>query len=209
MLEAKNIHYTYPSSSEPVLKDISISIQPGQVVGLYGPSGKGKTTLARILAGYIVPNRGQILVNGESMPEKGYNPVQLLQQHSELAVNPRWKVKDILSESSPPNNKLTTALHIKESWLQRYPHELSGGEIQRICVARALGSETRYFIADETTSMLDAIAQVQIWKVLLAAVEKNKLGILAISHDHALLKQVCGTIYFFSENDGLCPEKIA
>ncbi|MCF6239425.1 MAG: ATP-binding cassette domain-containing protein [Candidatus Marinimicrobia bacterium] len=208
MLEAKNICYGYPGRSELTLDNINIRILPGEIVGLYGPSGQGKTTLARIMSGYLVPDSGQVLVDGSCLPKKGCCPVQLLQQHSELAVNPRWQVKGILAEHSLPSGEVLADLQIRENWMSRYPHELSGGEIQRICVARILAARPAYIIADETTSMLDAIAQAQIWRVLLALVAKRQQGILTISHDYALLEQVCHTIFVFTEQKNIVPESM-
>ncbi|WP_456386937.1 ABC transporter ATP-binding protein [Desulfolithobacter sp.] len=205
MLEARKITYRYPARPEPLFTDISISINPGEVVGIYGPSGRGKTTLARIMAGYISPDRGEVLVDSTRLPLRGHLPVQLLHQHPELSVNPRWKIRQILEEEVMPDEKLLSDLQIDQAWFNRYPHELSGGEIQRVTVARALGPGTRYIIADEITTMLDAITQGQIWQVLLRVGKKRNLGILTISHDNQLLDRVCDTVYRLSKTAGLQP----
>lgn len=85
-------------------------------------------------------------------------------------------------------------LGIKEEWLHRFPNELSGGELQRICVARAVGPRTRYLIADEMTTMLDAITQAQIWQALLRWSKQNGVGILVISHERRLIERICSRV---------------
>ena len=82
-------------------------------------------------------------------------------------------------------------LGVDPAWSHRYPHELSGGELQRVCLARALDRRTRYLLCDEMTSMLDALTQAGIWKAVLRAVREHGLGLLVISHDHALLSGLC------------------
>lgn len=128
------------------------------------------------------------------MPRKGYCPVQLLYQHPELAVNPNWKVDRILSETYSPPADLLHRLSISSQWMDRYPHELSGGEIQRISVARALGPDTRYLVADEMTAMLDAQTQARIWNTVLSHCRRRNIGIVAISHNRPLLDRICDTI---------------
>ncbi|MFH1136435.1 MAG: ATP-binding cassette domain-containing protein [Pseudomonadota bacterium] len=194
MLEARKVSYGFGPGFPPVLEDVSIQVGPGEVVGLHGPSGRGKTTLARLLSGYLQPDRGEVLLDGQSLPARGFHPVQLLYQHPELAVNPRWKISRVLNEGASPPPRLLDALQISWTWLDRYPHELSGGELQRVCVARALGPGTRFVIADEMTSMLDAMTQVRIWKTLLEEARRREIGVLAVSHNRDLLARVCDRI---------------
>ena len=85
-------------------------------------------------------------------------------------------------------------LGIAPAWLDRHPHEISGGELQRLCLARALGPATRYLVCDEMTSMLDALTQARIWEAVLELARTRDLGLLVISHDAALLERVCTRI---------------
>ncbi|HLT55654.1 MAG TPA: ATP-binding cassette domain-containing protein, partial [Bacillota bacterium] len=85
------------------------------------------------------------------------------------------------------------------SWLSKYPHELSGGELQRFNIARALGTDAPFYIADEITSMFDAISQAQIWHSLLQEVEQQQKGMLVISHNQKLLEKICHRIVHFSD----------
>lgn len=193
-LEAKKLTFRYDSKRPWIFKDLSLEINSGEVVGLFGPSGKGKTTLARMLAGYQKPIIGDVMLNGAPLPENGFCPVQLIFQHPGLAINPKWPIKRVLAEAFEPKMALLERFGIQTDWLERYPHELSGGELQRIALARALTPKTRFIIADEITAMLDAITQAQIWHLMLELSKENKLGLLVVSHNLHLLKRICSRI---------------
>lgn len=191
MLEARRIAFRYEKSRAWLFQGLDLTLKPGDIIGLPGPSGRGKSTLAKILSGYLIPLQGDIRVEGQPLKKNAFNPVQMIFQHPELAVNPRWKIKDILAEAGPVSPDLLTDLSIDETWMERYPHELSGGELQRICLARALNPGTRYLLCDEMTSMLDALTQAVIWKAVLGIAKKRNLGLLVISHDVALISTIC------------------
>lgn len=196
MLEVKNVSYRYPSGPR-LFKHVNISIHPGEIIGLYGLSGSGKTTLAKIIAGYLKPDEGKILHHGKQILPKNQNPVQLVWQHPEKAINPRWRMEKVLKEAGNINENLKKELGIKQEWLSRWPSELSGGELQRFCLARALSEETKYIIADEITTMLDAITQAHIWHTLLDHIQRQHIGMLVISHDQSLLQQVSHKVIEF------------
>ncbi|MGO4346564.1 ABC transporter ATP-binding protein [Paenibacillus sp. MCAF9] len=195
-LEGRNLGWRY-ADGPWLFKDFNISIQSGEVVGLIGPSGSGKTSLGRLLAGYLNPIAGEVSVDGRSKSNKGSDPVQMIFQHPERAVNPRWRMAKTLTEGWSPDAALLEELGIKEQWLRRYPNELSGGELQRCCIARALGPDTKFLIADEMTTMLDAITQAQIWHKMLEIVRARQMGLLIISHDHALVNKICNRTISF------------
>jgi peptide/nickel transport system ATP-binding protein len=190
-LSAENISFRYTEKSPWILKDVSFEIKEGERVGIVGPSGYGKSTLSKILAGYETATLGEVLLDREKMPKKGFCPVQMVYQHPELAVNPRWKMEKILNECWHPDDELLQRMGIEKSWLTRWPAELSGGELQRFCIARVLSPETKFLICDEITTMLDVITQAQIWQLLLEISEKRNLGMIIITHNMALAKQVC------------------
>jgi peptide/nickel transport system ATP-binding protein len=199
LLEAKDVSFRY-GSGQWILRDVNIAIRRGERVGLVGPSGYGKSTLSRILAGYEKPSKGEVLWKGKPLPKKGYCPVQMIYQHPEKAVNPRWRIQDTLCESWVPDDELLKELRInKDLWFRRWPNELSGGELQRFCVARILGPQTEFIIADEMSTMLDAITQAQIWSVLLDQIKKRDLGMLAITHNMALAEKICTRIVDLQE----------
>ncbi|RUR37989.1 ABC transporter ATP-binding protein [Vreelandella populi] len=194
MLEACQLCYAFPPQP-PLFEDVSLRIEAGEWVGLSGNSGAGKSTLGRLLAGYDEPTAGRIRIEGERFSTKGLRPVQWLPQSPELAVNPRWQVVRVLNEAWEPPEALRRAFGIKSQWLNRPVRTLSGGELQRICVLRALAPGVRYLIADEISTMLDPITQLALWQALKAEAEKRKLGVLVISHDAALLKRLCQRRY--------------
>lgn len=198
MLEANRISYRY-NKNKWLFRHVTIQIQPGRIIGLYGLSGAGKSTMAKVLSGYLSPNEGEVKVDGTSYPIKGKHPVQLVWQHPEQAINPRWRMKKVLEETGEIPTDLLNAFSIKEDWLHRYPSELSGGELQRFCLARAFHSNTKYVIADEITTMLDSITQAQIWQGILKVVDDRSIGVLAISHNEALLQKVCDEIIHFDQ----------
>ncbi len=193
-LEAKDIGYRYDAKGPWVLRGIDLAVPEGGAVGLHGPSGCGKTTLGRILAGYLSPHSGEVLLDGKPAPRRGYNPVQMVFQHPERSVNPRWRLGRTLTEVWEPDGELLEELCIDPSWLNRWPNELSAGELQRFCLARVLGPRTRYLIADEMTTMLDPVTQALIWEVVGKKREKAGFGILVISHDLSLLELLCDEV---------------
>jgi peptide/nickel transport system ATP-binding protein len=203
MLEALDVGFTFPGRTTPVLDGISLTCAPGDVVGLMGPSGRGKTTLARLLAGYIAPTRGRIRLDGAPLPRQGAQPVQLAFQLPETAVDPRWTGRRILENGGPVDPFLLDAFGIQPDWLARYPAELSGGELQRLALIRALGPTTRYLVADEITAQLDPITQAEIWHALLALTRAAGLGLVVISHDRALIERIATRTVHLGE-----PEKI-
>lgn len=194
MLKGENLSFRYHKDKPWIFQGKTLTVDPGEVVGLSGPSGQGKTTLAKILTGYLQPQTGQVTVNGRFLPAKGYCPVQLIFQHPELAINPRWRMSQVLAEGQPPTADLLEALSLNAGWLTRWPHELSGGELQRMAVARVLNRQTEFLIADEMTAMLDTITQAQIWQVVLGYARRYHMGVLVISHDAALMGRICDRV---------------
>ncbi len=189
-LEGKNLFFRYDRKKPWILEDVSIKIEKGQRLAVSAPSGYGKTTLALLLAGYLEPVKGEILLDGRPFPRKGFCPVQLIYQHPEKAINPRWRLRRILEESGQRKEEVLDAFGIERGWLDRFPRELSGGELQRFCVARALLSGADYLICDEVSTMLDAITQAQLWKVILEEARRREMGILAITHNQHLARRI-------------------
>ncbi len=193
-LKADHVSFRYNQADRWILKDVSIEIQEGERVGIVGPSGYGKSTLSKILAGYEKPSEGSVLLDGMSLPKNGFCPVQMIYQHPELSVNPRWKMKKTLTECWNPPQELLDQIGIENAWFTRWPSELSGGELQRFCIARVLSPETKFLICDEITTMLDVITQAQIWQTLKKIAEERNMGMIVITHNMALAEKVCTRI---------------
>ncbi len=194
-LEAKNLSFRYRRGQPPVLQAVNLTVHPGERVGLRGPSGRGKTTLCKLLAGYERPGNGRVLLDGRPLSGfRGGCPVQLIGQQQETAVDPLLRLGDTLYEAGPVEEEVLEALHIAPAWLDRYPTELSGGELQRFCIARALRPETRFLLCDEITAMLDLVTQAQIWEFLLDVASRRDLGLLIVSHQSLLLEKLCTRI---------------
>ena len=193
-LEAEHLYFRYDKKQPWILEDCSIKLNRGERLAVFAPSGYGKSTLALLLAGYLRPEKGRILLEEKPLPDKGICPVQLIYQHPEKAINPRWRLRQVLEESGKLNEEVLDAFGIEKAWLDRFPRELSGGELQRFCVARALMSGAQYLICDEISTMLDVITQAQIWNVVLKEAEKQNMGILAVTHNRHLAERIAERI---------------
>ena len=198
-LIGSNISFKYPSAKEYLLKDIDIYLDNKKITGLVGDSGSGKSTLCKILSGYIQRYEGRVTLNGEELPKKEFCPVQLIYQHPEKVMNPKWKMHDVLGESWEVPDDLLEEFGIQKSWLTRFPQELSGGELQRFSVLRSLNPKTKFLIADEMTTMLDAITQVQIIDSVLKIVKERNMGFLLVSHDMDLVNTICDDVIYLKD----------
>lgn len=192
-LIAEDICFGYKDSRK-ILNNVNFSIKSGEIVGLVGDSGSGKSTLCKILSGYIKNYSGKVYLDYKEVNNKGFNPIQLIYQHPEKVMNPKWKMKDILEESYDFDDSLLKQFGIHKSWLNRWPNELSGGELQRFSVLRSLNPKTKFLIADEMTTMLDAVTQVQLFTSVINIVKDRNIGFLIVSHDKPLLDRLCDKI---------------
>ena len=212
-LVAQDIHFAYPGGCE-LYGGLSLHVEPGERVALTAPSGAGKTTLCRILAGYLMPQRGSVVIDGTELfsaargprPQHGPCPVQLIWQHPEQAFDPYMRLGASLAEAvhggaaasakrpgallCDAYRELFDAFEVDAAWLSRFPHELSGGELMRLAIVRALLAEPRYLICDEMTAMLDAVTQASVWHAVMGIAAVRAMGLVIVSHSPALLARV-------------------
>ncbi|MGY1744163.1 ABC transporter ATP-binding protein [Blastococcus sp. SYSU D00695] len=179
-----------------MLAGADLTLRPGEVTGLCGPSGCGKSTLGRVLAGLLRADRGRVTVAGPARRRGEPHPVQLVLQHPDLAMDPRWTVRRVLASTGagPAAIAALDPRLVAPAWLDRRPHEISGGELQRVNLARALLARPRYLVADEITASLDAVTQARIWRLLLEHARAAGIGVLAVAHDRPLLEVVADRV---------------
>lgn len=199
-LVARDISFAYPGGRR-LYEGFGLEVAAGERVALVAPSGYGKTTLCRILAGQLAPQAGEVLVDGCPLAVRGAHgalPVQLIAQHPELAFDPLMRMGAALAEGAvglrpadavrqAEEEGLIDLLDIRTAWLQRLPHELSGGELMRFCIARALLAHPRYLVCDEMSAMLDACTQAEVWHAVMDLAARTDMGLVVVSHSPALL----------------------
>ena len=193
MLEVR--HLTIVQGGRRLWDSVSFSVNLGELHGISAPSGYGKTTLGRVLAQWQTAVSGSVTVGGQPLSQTGYCPIQLVPQHPEQTFNPYRTTGESLRDAWSPDAGWLARLAVNPAWLARRPDELSGGELARIALLRALDPRTRYLIADEVTAQLDAHIQAQVWQVLLEEVKRRELGMIVFSHNQALLEKVCTSIW--------------
>lgn len=214
MLKGTGISKSYSDRSSgkriSVLSSADITIAPGEAIAVMGRSGEGKSTLARILLKLERPDSGKILLNGQDITDCAEKElrdfrrqVQFISQRPESFLDPIMtlgqsmreplKVFD-LPEDTEEINRLLEAVQLNETILDRYPHQVSGGEIQRICLARALLLSPRLLVLDEPTSMLDISVQAQILQLLKDIQSKRDIAYFFITHDIRLADFLCSRV---------------
>ncbi|MEV4154695.1 dipeptide/oligopeptide/nickel ABC transporter ATP-binding protein [Nocardia salmonicida] len=197
MLIADSITAGY--GPQPVIREVDLQIGPGEIVGITGDSGSGKTTLARTMAGLLTPTSGTVTVDGRT-PRQAPGTIAMVFQSPRAATNPHFTIAQIIAEPArirratvPDLTASATAVGLTPDLLDRRPHALSDGQLQRACLARALAQNPRYLILDEATAMLDAATTATIIRLVMTRAGDN-LGVLLISHDEALLEAACTRI---------------
>ena len=210
MIEMKHVNFAYKQT--PVLKDINLTVKPDEKVGIVGESGSGKTTLAHIMLGLLKNYQGDYSTNGISMLP--------IFQHAYNSFNPKFKIKTSLEEpiryykniqSETVRERLETLMtymQLDEKLLERFPDELSGGQLQRFNTIRTLMLEPDMLVCDEITASLDVIAEQRMIKVLKAYYEQTNKGMLMISHDIAFLNKFVDRFIVMKEGEILDDFKI-
>lgn len=217
ILTIRNLYSTYAKSigsTDYVLEDLSVDIAPGECLGLVGESGSGKSTLANLIAGFIKPLKGKILFGDQEIQDMSLKKrvkkidcgIQMVFQDPYSSFDPQQTVGEHLSESLKISTKLSKneiAIKVRETLFQmglseeyynRYPHQLSGGQLQRVGLGCAIIVEPCLLLADEPVSSLDVSVQAQILDLFQRLREKLNFSCLFISHDLAVIYYLCDTI---------------
>ena len=236
LLEAKNINVSFKKENQKtifgkerqqVIKNVSLSLKKGECLGIIGESGSGKSTLGKTLIGLLKPDSGNIIFDGVDMynatkeeKRKIQQKISIVFQDYTSSANPRFLVKDIIEESLrvlerklgkkidkvSKIKELLETVGLNEGFMNRYPHELSGGQLQRVCIARAVATEPQFILLDEAISSLDASTQTQVMDLLKNLQNKYKLSYIFITHDLPSVTYMCDKVLFF--HDGEIVEKV-
>jgi len=193
--------------------DVSFELESGESLGITGRSGSGKTTLVRLITGVLPPNYGRILYSGIDMfrcsveeRKRIRRKLGVVYQDPVTSVDPRMQIADIIAEplvhhlQMKGNNlekrigALFDSVELSRLYSLRYPHQLSIGELQRVCIARALALEPELVLFDEATSAIDSINQQKLVDLILALRAKFALSYIYVSHNLALLAVICDSI---------------
>ena len=220
MLELKDICVSFRSerqdrvfghTRQQVLFDVSLSVKKGTCLGILGESGSGKSTMGRVLCGLLRPDSGEALLDG--IPVYGsragrrnlQNKLSVVFQDYTTSANPRFRVKDVIGEGLTVRERrekpreiarLLELVGLPADFAGRFPHELSGGQLQRVCIARAVACSPEVILFDEAISSLDAHTQVQIMDLLRELKEKLGLTYVFITHDLTSITYLCDDVLF-------------
>jgi peptide/nickel transport system ATP-binding protein len=197
-LEAKGLTVSY---ERPVVSDVSIRLEPGRITGLAGESGAGKSTLALALTGFV-PSTGEVRLGGEEVTPRMWGAeISHLPQDCSTALNPALRVGGQITEVLKTHRRsarpaeLLARVGLPEAVLKRRPHELSGGEQQRVALALAIACDPAVLLLDEPTTGLDACTQAHVVELIGTLTRELEIATLLVSHDLTLLAAACDELY--------------
>ncbi|SEJ86023.1 nickel transport system ATP-binding protein [Propionispira arboris] len=230
MLKVESVYKSYKkqncsifsSKKQEILHDISFQLQCGECLGLIGESGSGKSTLSRLILNLERPDFGKITMEGQPIQnwlESHRGEMSVVFQDYTTSINPFFTIEESVAEpirrSKCKYDKQVVAamvLHLLEKvqlssrLLMRHPHELSGGQLQRVCIARAIATQPRFVVFDEALSSLDVSAQTQTLLLLKQLKQEMNMSYLFIAHDLPTITSLCNKLLFLSK--GKIVEKI-
>ncbi|MFD2671055.1 ABC transporter ATP-binding protein [Marinicrinis sediminis] len=204
---------------QQVLKDIRFQCAEGECLGIVGESGSGKSTLGRLLLGMERPDQGSILFDGKSVSDRKTRTgsMSVVFQDYKSSMNPFYSIEQVIREplrrqkltareQDRKIDDLLSVVGLDRTFRKRYPHELSGGQAQRVCIARAISTEPRCLLLDEAISSLDATVQIQILHLLQHLKQTLRISYLFITHDIQAAAYLCDSMLFLHQ--GQVVEKI-
>ena len=202
---------------QQVLHGISLKLHEGECLGIIGESGSGKSTMGRVLTGLLRPDSGRVLLDGKDIYASTHRKIadddsriSVVFQDYTSSTNPRFRVSGIIGEALRVIERAGERVDRKErvaelldqvglpaGFAQRFPHELSGGQLQRVCIARAIALRPKVVLLDEAISSLDASTQVQVMDLLMELRKRLGLSYVFITHDLASITYLCDSVLFF------------
>jgi len=218
LLKVDNVGKTYKkgglfsSERQNVLKNISFECKSGECLGIIGESGSGKSTLGRLLVGIEKPDYGRVLFDGENVEDRKVRQgrISAVFQDYKSSINPFYTVEEAILEPLKLQNKSNTEnkdkvvkllnqVGLPESYRNKYTHELSGGEIQRVCIARAVSTEPECIVLDEAISSLDVSVQMQVLDLLKDLKKIYNMSYVFITHDIQAAAYICDRMMIFRD----------
>jgi peptide/nickel transport system ATP-binding protein len=216
IIDVQNLHFSYRQQKSAdagawVLRNVSFALEKGGFLGVVGESGSGKSTLVRVLCGLLPVSQGRVSIAGKdvsTLDRAGLlqfrRNIQLIYQNPKRSFDPRMKIGLSISQPVrslerriPSRDELASWLEqvgLRTDCLERFPHELSGGQLQRIAIARALSVRPSILLADEPTSALDVSVQAQSLKLIAELREKLDLTLVLVSHDLAVVGRITDNV---------------
>lgn len=227
LLQIENVSKAYLQPNQglfnqqktPIIKNVSLSLNQGECLGIIGESGSGKSTLGKLILGLEKPDHGKIYFDGHEMQTRTWRKLQLQRQLSAVfqdynaSVNPYFKVAQIIGEpiniyTNMPKKarqqrieQLLEQVGLDLSFYHRFPHEMSGGQLQRVCIARAIACNPKFILFDEAVSSLDISVQTQILTLLADLQKQLNLTSIFISHDLTTITYLCNRVIFFQQGE--------
>lgn len=218
----------FGKEKQEVVKGVSISLKKGECLGIIGESGSGKSTFGKVLIGLLTPDKGDVFINGITLYGKSSREekrkvkpsISVVFQDYTSSANPRFRVKDIIGESlriiekresirvdrEKKTEELLELVGLNKNFMDRYPHELSGGQLQRVCIARAVATNPEIILLDEAISSLDASTQTQVMDLLKNLQKEFGFSYIFITHDLPSVTYMCDRVIFFY--DGKIVEQV-
>ncbi|OPH56929.1 peptide ABC transporter ATP-binding protein [Paenibacillus ferrarius] len=202
----------FSKEKQQIVKNVSFTCKHSECLGIIGESGSGKSTLGRLIAGIEKPDHGIIQFDGRDVSDKTVraDQISVVFQDYTSSLNPYYTVEqammeplnlqnDLLSEKQRKLDSLLIQVGLNTTYRTKYPHELSGGEVQRVCIARAISTQPQYIVLDEAVSSLDVSVQTQVLDLLKELKENYGTSYLFITHDIQAAAYLCDRIIIFKE----------
>ena len=211
LIQAENIVKCFHEKKQQVLAvdHVSLHLDEGEILGIIGESGSGKSTILRLLSGIIQPDEGQVTLFGKSLDRNDrsrFQNIQMIFQDARASFDKQYTIEQSLNEvckylnpNALENRFLLQEAGLDSTFAKKYPHEMSGGECQRAAIARALACEPKVLLCDEITSALDVITQEKICHLLTHLCQQHHISAIFVSHDLPLISNLCNRVMIMKD----------